>query len=167
MAQIRKAIVAHPEEYFSRMIVMAQCFDMPGHYSPYTLDFHAGTYEYLRPWRWCRIHDAAMHGSWLRRFVHIQDPRADWRVSFSFFVLVATLVATVASAWRLRDEREFALLLLAGMYLWMMLCVILVDGYEGSRMRWHLQPAAVILTMGMAMRIAGATRRALPRARRD
>jgi len=135
-------------KYFlwARVLRSAVAFDLPSYYRTYTKDQKTGQYRLDVDNAYSRWLDKVYYGALLR-------PRLDFdwlgiRVTPSLFIMLWFPLAMLGSAWRgwrLDTGERFIALLMVAIFCWLLPMVLVIDGAESARMRWHLEPMYLIM----------------------
>jgi hypothetical protein len=157
---------SRPSEYATNVAFNLFFLSLPASYVIYSYDMKTMHYEVWPGTAYGDTHDQIYYGRWLIGPTMIRLP---WgKVGLNHYLFLWLPLALVMGARRLRRIREpdgavWALLL--AMYVWLVAVVVLVDGSEGARMRWQLEPVFLLLVVqGVREIVAGWRRRRSGRA---
>ncbi|MDK2972409.1 MAG: hypothetical protein PWP23_2164 [Candidatus Sumerlaeota bacterium] len=132
---------SNPDLYLQRCVSHLVKFDLPCYAQPWGRPLCEPFFPFGTPWR--DVHAIVYHGRW---FGHIFRAVCHCP-SFFLMALLPLALFTGLAGFVLRpaDPRWFTAGLMALCYLWLLAMAVFVDGFESCRMRWHLEPAYLIL----------------------
>lgn len=153
MENVRRVVTA--QLILQRARLFVRLADQPAFAFPYTDQFPAGTSMRVLGGWYVAAWDRAVHGSWLRTLLAPDPERSTtWRPSvMALFVPLGLIATLVWGARRWRTPGGLLALWLAATYLWLLAMILLVDGLEANRIRWHLEPVFLIMA-AIAVRMA-------------
>ena len=142
----REGYLKNPRSYLYRLAEHWIQADLPAYAQIFTYNYQSGDYKLNPPTAYAGWFDRVYYGGWLREHWQFQMLDRTWRPSFNIlFIYPVALAGALLRLRRLRRPRGLvsALMLMSIGWVWAM--IILIDGNEGFRMRWHVEPAILIL----------------------
>ena len=136
----------YPKQYLRLVWMRLALTDLPPYADMYSYNRQSAGYQLNWGGSYGRAFERLYYGGWLRpawRFSYWGFP---WRPGFTLVVLWP--LAVIGALLRLRRWRRpagFASLLMLAMLGWVWAMILLIDGGEGARMRWPVEPVFLIL----------------------